>query len=686
MGVIVPGGGGNVTTAQLDAATALRVAKAGDSMSGPLTMSYAGPATDVLASRRETIDPNNRWEALANGQIFSGPGSAPPDFGVHNNGAVGAGSDFQIGQEKFLNTAWGRFYTFARTHMTDGTRWLLLTAPAPGGFPLSGSPNLTVSSTAGLAASGTLTVYNLSLGATNAAPGTITYTSIVDGTTLGGCSSTGLTTDTDVTERYSDWITDSFGAPIYWLGSLNGLHVNDQITFNFAGVFPSAANDITMGFLNHALRTGAAIKFGADGNVWIQRTNDGLGNNEWQVHADGHAFTFGVLGLYASTALGLGTAGNPWGSIIISTGSELDIGTDGLVALSRGDDGLGNNRARLVADGHFLLWSVGGLFPNTPLPLGTLVNPWSTVVANAGSFLGAIAMNAHKITGLLNGSASDDAAAFGQIPTSLSQLGVPTGPISFGGFKATNLANGTAATDAAAFGQLPTTPAAVGAAPALAQGASQAGNFTAAANTLYPCSATLTATLPTVFNVGDIVGVSRTNVNTIITIAAGAGATINGAASIAAIVSSAGGNNPVVYVRATTATTWLIVSTAGTDGGLGLVVGGSARINGSLTLPGSTATTLSNDLDIAVAGKGLRVAEGANAKQGVSTLVAGTVVVANTSVTATSRIQLSIQSLGTVTTPKAIGVTARTAGTSFTITSADATDTSVVAWEMFEVG
>jgi hypothetical protein len=82
--------------------------------------------------------------------------------------------------------------------------------------------------------------------------------------------------------------------------------------------------------------------------------------------------------------------------------------------------------------------------------------------------------------------------------------------------------------------------------------------------------------------------------------------------------------------------------------------------------------------------RGLEVKEGSNAKQGTSTLVAGTVTVSNTSVTTSSRIFLCAQSLGTVTVPKALGVTARTAGTSFTITSADATDTSVVAWEIFE--
>lgn len=87
---------------------------------------------------------------------------------------------------------------------------------------------------------------------------------------------------------------------------------------------------------------------------------------------------------------------------------------------------------------------------------------------------------------------------------------------------------------------------------------------------------------------------------------------------------------------------------------------------------------------IGTAGGGVAVKEGANARSGVSTLVAGTVTVANTSVTATTRVQLTAQSLGTVTAPKALAVTARTAGTSFTITSADNTDTSVVAWLLIE--
>jgi len=99
-----------------------------------------------------------------------------------------------------------------------------------------------------------------------------------------------------------------------------------------------------------------------------------------------------------------------------------------------------------------------------------------------------------------------------------------------------------------------------------------------------------------------------------------------------------------------------------------------------------TGGTITGSLDISGAGNGLKVAEGSNAKQGTATLSAGTVTVSNTSVTATSRIFLTVQSLGTVAVPQALAVTARTAGTSFTITSASITDTSVVAYEIFEVG
>lgn len=152
----------------------------------------------------------------------------------------------------------------------------------------------------------------------------------------------------------------------------------------------------------------------------------------------------------------------------------------------------------------------------------------------------------------------------------------------------------------------------------------------------------------------------------------------------------------IAMTPATSATIVESINVAGTDTFDRMRVDG----NGTVTLgPGTGARdtqygrTAANtfgltgcDLDVVTAGRGLKVAEGSNAKQGTATLAAGTVVVANTSVTATSRIFLTCQSLGTVTTPSALCVSARTAGTSFTILASQNTDTSVIAYEIFEVG
>ncbi len=77
-----------------------------------------------------------------------------------------------------------------------------------------------------------------------------------------------------------------------------------------------------------------------------------------------------------------------------------------------------------------------------------------------------------------------------------------------------------------------------------------------------------------------------------------------------------------------------------------------------------------------------KVVEGSNASMGVATLVAGAVVVANTKVTANSRIFPASQADGG--TPGSLRISARTPGTSFTITSSSNTDTSVVAYIIVE--
>jgi len=70
----------------------------------------------------------------------------------------------------------------------------------------------------------------------------------------------------------------------------------------------------------------------------------------------------------------------------------------------------------------------------------------------------------------------------------------------------------------------------------------------------------------------------------------------------------------------------------------------------------------------------------AAATAGQVTLVAGTATVNTTNITSASLVFLTVAALGTVSTPQAVCVSAITAGTSFVITSASNTDTSVVNW------
>lgn len=81
-------------------------------------------------------------------------------------------------------------------------------------------------------------------------------------------------------------------------------------------------------------------------------------------------------------------------------------------------------------------------------------------------------------------------------------------------------------------------------------------------------------------------------------------------------------------------------------------------------------------------GDGIQIAEGANARMGVSTLVAGTVTVANTSVTATSRIYLTGQDV--VGTTGELSISAVIPGVSFAITSNSVTDGRSIAWLIIE--
>jgi hypothetical protein len=107
----------------------------------------------------------------------------------------------------------------------------------------------------------------------------------------------------------------------------------------------------------------------------------------------------------------------------------------------------------------------------------------------------------------------------------------------------------------------------------------------------------------------------------------------------------------------------------------------NGRLTDSANLAWSgTALSVTGNLTLGAAGNKINITEGANASCGVVTLVAGVATVNTTAVTANSRIFLTRQTTsGTLGT--SVDVTARVAGTSFTITSnGSILDTSTVAW------
>jgi hypothetical protein len=88
-------------------------------------------------------------------------------------------------------------------------------------------------------------------------------------------------------------------------------------------------------------------------------------------------------------------------------------------------------------------------------------------------------------------------------------------------------------------------------------------------------------------------------------------------------------------------------------------------------------------LTLGTATGGIAIKEGGGAARlGRATLAAGTVVVANTSVTANSEVFAFIQTPAGA--PGAVYCSARTPGVSFTLTSTSGTDASVVAYHLIE--
>lgn len=203
-----------------------------------------------------------------------------------------------------------------------------------------------------------------------------------------------------------------------------------------------------------------------------------------------------------------------------------------------------------------------------------------------------------------------------------------------------------------------------------------------------------TATLATTGNV--TVGGTLTVTGTT---ALNAGLSVSGGDTSLGTVHAGTTDATQLTVNAVQATTdAIIVKTTG-DTQPQLVINGNGRLeagsgsaapdvaifrNGSAQWQTINDFVAEGNLICTVAGKGVQVKEGANAKMGTATLITGSTTVSTTAVTANSRIFLTVQQIGTVSQPKAMTIASKTAGTSFQIVSSDATDTSTVAWMIVE--
>jgi len=260
-------------------------------------------------------------------------------------------------------------------------------------------------------------------------------------------------------------------------------------------------------------------------------------------------------------------SGTAWVSIIPTTATNGQV----LTSSSSGSQWVTPSyvpNATGVTNGYVLTAS-GGTYS------WTAVSDSTKLPLSGGTMTGAIAMGSHKITGLSNGTTASDAAAFGQIPTTLPPSG------SAGGSLAGTYPNPTLSTtgvSASTYGSATT-------APQIA--VNSEGRITSAS------SVTITGTTPGGAAGGDLTG---TYPNPTL-IATGTAGTYGSGTSIPTITTDSKGRVTSVTTNAATDTTKIPLSTVSAVGDIILGSGSSTvtrlgiGTNGSvLTSNGTTAT------------------------------------------------------------------------------------------------
>lgn len=159
-----------------------------------------------------------------------------------------------------------------------------------------------------------------------------------------------------------------------------------------------------------------------NGIVWICNASGSPGS--WTEGSTGGGSGGGVTTVSVASANGFaGTVANP------TTTPAITIETS-VTGLLKGN-GTGVSGATAGTDYLTPSGSGASLTGITASQVGALPSTDDlSAIASANATAGNVAMNSHKITGLSNGTASTDAAAFGQIPTALPPNGSASGDLS----------------------------------------------------------------------------------------------------------------------------------------------------------------------------------------------------------------------------------------------------------------